>query len=170
MELVEIEDGVARLDAVFAPAARSPVDTSDPDWVDKLAAAFARPLMDQLDVRDRCETLLRAMVDRYATGDNATREAIRTLFDRYPSFRWAAHLPHEWRTAAEFRAHLLHLSARDQGADTRDEILTLQALCDRARELGLDTAPILSEVAAISSDTDRYGMGSTRDIIRRYAH
>ncbi|MFK3985113.1 hypothetical protein ACI2K4_32670 [Micromonospora sp. NPDC050397] len=170
MELVEIEDGMAQLDVLFAPAARAPVDTSDPDWVEKLAAAFATPPMDKLGVRHRCETLLRAIVDRYAADDQSTRASIRSLFDRYPSFRWAAHLPHEWHTVADFRARLILLSARDQGADTRDEILTLQALCDQARRLRLDTAPILSEVAALSSDTDRYGMGSTRDIILRYAH
>jgi hypothetical protein len=93
------------------------------------------------------------------------RAAVRRLFDRYTSFRWAAHLPREWDTAEEFRAHLIHLSACDQGSDTRDEILALRDLCDRALGLGIDTGPILDEVAAMSSDEDRYGMGSMRRVI-----
>ncbi len=36
---------------------------------------------------------------------------------------------------------------------------------DRARRAGIDVDPILHEVAAMSSDVDRYGMGSTRTII-----
>jgi hypothetical protein len=168
MDLAEIEDGVARLDALFAPTAKAPVDTSDPDWDNRLVAELATPLMDQLGLRDRTESLLNAIIDRYAMGDEATREAIRALFDRYTSFRWAAHLPADVHTAANFRGHLIHLSARDQGADTRDEILTLDALCARAEEVGLDLAPILSEVAAMSSDVDRYGMGSTREVILRH--
>ena len=74
----------------------------------------------------------------------------------------------DWDTAEEFRAHLVHLSARDQGADTRDEIVTLQQLCDQAWRVGVDVDPILEEVAAMSSEVDRYGMGSMRSIILRY--
>jgi hypothetical protein len=77
-------------------------------------------------------------------------------------------LPREWNTAEEFRARLVHLSARDQGADTRDEILALQDLCNRARQAGIDVDPILDEVAAMSSDVDRYGMGSMRSVILGY--
>jgi hypothetical protein len=112
--------------------------------------------------------VLRALIDGYGAGDEAERVAIRRLFDRYTSFRWAAHLPGEWDTATEFRARLVHLSARDQGADTRDEILVLRDLCDRAHRAGIDAAPILDEVAAMSSAVDRYGMGSMRGIILQY--
>jgi len=167
VDLAEIEAGVARLDAAFRPAAEAPVDINDPDWMAKLAAAHATPLVDQLGLRDETESVLRAVLHRYATGDEATRDGIRLFFDRYTAFRWAAHLPRDWHTAAEFRDELLHFSARDQGADTRDELLGLADLCDRARQLGLETNPIFTEVAALSSDVDRYGMGSTREILLR---
>nr|MDT0662949.1 hypothetical protein [Micromonospora sp. DSM 115978] len=167
MELQEIEYAVAELDALFAPTAHAPVDISDPDWMAKLAAAHATPLARQLGVADRTEAVLSAVIERYAAGDGATRAAIRDLFNRYTSFRWAAHLPRDWRTAADLRNHLIHLSARDQGADTRDELLALRDLLRRAEELGVDADPILSEVAAMSSDVDRYGMGSLRQILNR---
>ncbi len=62
------------------------------------------------------------------------------------------------------RSALMLLSVRDQGADTRDELMVLWAVCGEARAAGVDVDPILREVAAISSDVDRYGMGSVREI------
>ena len=75
--------------------------------------------------------------------------------------------PHDWTTAAEFRREVLRLSAVDQGLDARDELMALWATCGRARELGIDVEPVLREVAALSSDVDRYGMGSMQQLIMR---
>jgi hypothetical protein len=144
-----LEQEVARLDAVLEPIAKSPYD-GQPFEVP--APAGAR------------ETL-RALLDHYATGDDDARTAVRALFERYTSFRWAVYLPD-----ADFRTQLLHFSARDQGADTRDELLELNGLCAEAREAGVDLGPVLREVAALSSPVDKYGMGSTRDILLRAAN
>lgn len=168
MDLAEIEREVARLDAVIHPVAKQPVDIMDPDVFKNMGATIKAELA-ELDIEDDAEAVLRPLLAAYAAGDEATRAAIRQLFDRYTSFRWAAHLPREWDSAEDFRAHLVHLSARDQGADARDEILDLRDLCGRARQLGIDVDPILEEVAAMSSDVDRYGMGSTRRIILVYS-
>jgi len=167
MNLVDVEREMAWLDAVYRPVVNSPVDVGlrdDPEsWGAEVTAELGR-----LGVGDRAEAAVRAAVEVYAGGDEAVRAVVRRLFDRYTSFRWAAHLPWEWDTAEEFRARLIHLSARDQGADTRDEILGLGDLCERALGLGIDTGPILDEVAAMSSDEDRYGMGSMRSVILAY--
>jgi hypothetical protein len=163
MELTGVEREVAALDAVYRPVATAPVDLSEPGALSGVGARIRA-----LGVDGRAEAVLRAIVEAYAGGDEATRARIRGWFDRYPSFRWGAHLPRDWDTAAEFRARLVHLSARDQGADTRDEILALGELCARAARAGIDTGPVLDEVAAMSSDLDRYGMGSTREVIRRH--
>jgi hypothetical protein len=164
MNLVDVEREVAWLDAVYRPVAKSPVDAAVRDDPEAWGAAIEAELSG-LGVNDRAEAAVRAVIEIYAAGDETIRATVRRLFDRYTSFRWAAHLPREWDTAEEFRAHLIHLSARDQGSDTRDEILALRDLCDRALGLGIDTGPILDEVAAISSDDDRYGMGSMRRVI-----
>lgn len=167
MDLAEIEREIARLDALYRPVATRPVDIMDPDAFKEMGARIEADLA-RLGVEDEAQAVLRAVIERYATGDEPTRAAIRQMFDRYPSFRWAAHLPRQWRSAEEFRARLIHLSARDQGSDTRDEILGLRDLCDKALSAGIDVGPILDEVAAMSSDADRYGMGSMRSVILRY--
>jgi hypothetical protein len=157
----KLAETVARLDAALEPIAKRPVDLSDPDWAEKLRAA--EPL-DEAGVRAEAEEALRALLHRYEHGDDETRAAVRALFERYSSFRWAAHLP-----GADFRTRLLHLSARDQSSDARDELLALNDLCARARAEGVDIRPLLREVAALSSTIDKYGMGSIRDILLRCA-
>jgi hypothetical protein len=157
----KLAETVARLDAALAPIAKRPVDLSDPDWAGKMRAS--EPL-DEAGVRAEAEETLRALLGRYERGDDDQRAAVRALFERYSSFRWAAHLP-----GADFRTRLLHLSARDQSSDTRDELLTLNDLCARARAEGVDIRPPLREVAALSSTIDKYGMGSIRDILLRCA-
>ena len=167
MNLAAVEHEMAWLDTAYRPIAKGPVDAAVRDDPEAWGAAI-KAALDRLGVDDRAEAAVRAVIEVYAAGDETLRAAVRRLFDRYTSFRWAAHLPREWDTAAEFRSHLIHLSARDQGSDTRDEILELRDLCDRAHGLGIDTGPILDEVAAMSSDEDRYGMGSMRGVLLAY--
>jgi hypothetical protein len=167
MELAAIEEDVALLDAVLAPIVKAAVDTTDPEWLTKLHQS---PPVERAGVRDEAAAVLRAMIDAYATGDEATRMVVRGLFERYPSFRWAVQSPGRADTADGFRLHLLHLSARDQIPDTRDELLVLWDLCEQARTAGIDVVSILVDVAQISSDTDRYGMGSTRQLILNCVH
>ncbi|WP_284746930.1 hypothetical protein [Amycolatopsis sp. RTGN1] len=159
--MAELEETVARLDLRLEPIAKRPIDLSDPAWQEKLRAA--EPL-DEAGIRAEAEEALRALLDRYEHGDDETRTAVRAMFDRYSSFCWAAHLP-----GADFRTRLLHLSARDHGRDTRDEILALNDLCTEARAAGVDIGPLLREVADLSSTVDKYGMGSMRDILLRCA-
>src|SRR5262245_34172787 len=110
------------LDTVYRPVATAPVDSSDPEALRNLGATIKAEL-DRLGVDERAQAVLHAVVETYAGGDETVRIAIRRLFDRHTSFRWAANLPRDFHTAEEFRARLILLSARDQGSDTRDEIL-----------------------------------------------
>jgi hypothetical protein len=163
MTFAELAAEVARLDAVLAPIAHRPVDIADPRWADRLVAGPAP--MDEAGVRGPAEAALRELLHRYAEGDAETRAALRDLLRRHPSFRWAVHLPD-----ADLRTQLIHLSLRDQGSDTRDELLALQALCADARRAGVDVGAVLAQVAEMSSDVDHYGMGSMRDILLRYSN
>ncbi|MFC4066404.1 hypothetical protein [Actinoplanes subglobosus] len=104
-------------------------------------------------------TLLGELLDAYEQGPEPDRARIRGVFRRYRSFAWAAAEP------GDLRRRLVHLSALDQGDDTRDMLLALDGLCRRARAGGADIDPLLRAVAAMSSTENRMGMGSTRDIL-----
>lgn len=164
-EPAAIEEDVALLDAVLEPVVKAPVDVTDPDWMAKLQAA--PPPVDRAGVRAEADAVLTEILARYAE-DEAARPALRALFDRYTSFRWAVN-PQFPVTPEGVRSALLLLSVRDQGADTRDEIMVLRAVCEEARAAGVAVDPILREVAAMSSDVDRYGMGSLRRLLRKAA-
>jgi hypothetical protein len=167
VDLADVEREMERLDAVYRPVAARPVRQPDLDTLMNLGAKVEADLA-RLGVEDQAAAVVQAIVDLYAAGDETVRATLRGLFDRNTSFRWAAHLARDFRTADEFRARLIHLSARDQGADPRDEIMTLRFLCDSARQAGVYSNYILDEVAAMSSDIDRYGIGSMRSIVLRY--
>lgn len=164
-DLAAIEEDVALLDAVLEPIAKQPVNLGDPDWLAKLQAA--PPALDRAGVRPEAEAVLAEILGRYAE-DDAARPGLRALFDRYGSFRWAVH-PRFPVTPDGVRSALLLHSVRDQGADVRDEILAVRSVCDEARAAGVDVDPILREVAAMSSDVDRHGMGSVRALFLRTA-
>jgi len=56
----------------------------------------------------------------------------------------------------------------DQGSDTRDELLALHDYCQAATRAGVPIGPVLTQVAALSSDEDKYGMGSARGLLLRH--
>lgn len=163
MPLRELEQRVAELDEILRPIAQRPVDFSDPNWATKLANRM--PPTQEAEVSDEAEAVLADLLSHYEQGGEPARVAVRAIFACYPSFRWAAHLPFDETSPRSYRSRLLHVAAVDQGTDTRDVLLGLWDLADRARAAGIDIVPALTEVAAMSSDVDRYGMGSTRKIL-----
>ncbi|MET8861219.1 hypothetical protein [Streptomyces sp. NPDC004579] len=162
--LAELEEWVALIDACLEPIATRPVDLTDPDRTRTLREG-PRPL-DEAGVRPEAEVALRDVLFRYEQGDEGVRAALRALMERCHSFRWATTLPYE-PTPEGFRQRLLEISVGDQGHDTRDMMVELNDLCERARGVGVDIRPLLLDVATLSSGVDRYGMGSTRDILLR---
>ncbi|MFF7470867.1 hypothetical protein [Streptomyces sp. NPDC008092] len=165
-ELAELAERIALVDAYVEPVARRPVDLTDPDWARKMREG-PHPL-DEAGIRPEAEAALRDVLTRYEQGDDAVRAGLRALLERCPWFVWATTLPSE-PTPHSFRQRLLQMSAEDQGLDTRDMMLTLHDLCGQARDAGVDIRPLLLDVAGLSSDADRYGMGSTRHILLRAA-
>lgn len=154
-----MEKSIARLDAALRPVATSSTDPLDPDWEAKMRAFD--PIREAGLTKSDTESVLRDVLARYADGDDATRSAIRGMFDRYTSFGWAVHPPRQ-PTPESYRLRLLYFSATDQGRDARDELLGLNDLVTGAKADGVDITEMLVEIAAMSSDVDKYGMGSTR--------
>ncbi|CAG6392648.1 hypothetical protein NMG29_29775 [Streptomyces cocklensis] len=163
-ELAELEEWVTLIDACVEPLAKRPVDLTDPGWAEKMRKR-PHPL-DEAGVRPEAEAALREVLSRYEEGGEDARVALRALLDRCGSFRWATSLPYE-PTQRGFRQRLLEISVEDQGIDGRDMMVGLNGLSGKARDAGVDIRPLLREVAALSSDVDVQGMGSTRSILLR---
>lgn len=160
----ELEAEMAPLDARLKPIAESKVDISDPEWVEKLKSM--EPL-DQAGIRPEAQALLGKVLEVYRRASEENRRRIRDLFQRYGAFAWAAALPHRPTTEDRLRQHLLLYAVVDQGTDSRDAVLLLDALRAEAVKAGVDVKLILREVAALSSNEDRFGMGSTAEQLRR---
>jgi len=165
MSLEEFELRMMDLEQRLRPIADRPVDITKPGWDLRLMQS-PHPL-DRAGVRLEAELLLQQLIKVYRACGEDEREAVRKLFAEYRAFAWAASLPCEPTTEENFRQHLLLFSITDQGRDSRDAILLLQDLCRRARAAGVNMAPVLKDVAVLSSDQNKYGMGSTRDMLLR---
>jgi len=161
----ELELRIMDLEQRLAPIANLPVDITRPGWSERLRES--RHPFDRAGIRAEAESLLEDLLRRYRTGTDQDREAIRKLFAEHKALAWAASLPFAPTTEAHVRQHLLLFSIKDQGRDSRDALLSLQDLCRTAQQAGVDLAPLLVEVAQLSSDENRFGMGSTRQMLWR---
>jgi len=153
----ELASRLAALDAALRPIANRPIDITQPGWAEQRIAP-----LDEAGVRAGCEALLVDLLALYASSSDDERTQLRALYDRHSAFAWAATVDDAPHTEAGFRQQLLLLSLKDQGRDARDEILQLRWLCGEARNAGVDVDAILRDVAALSSDVDKYRMGSMR--------
>lgn len=163
IDLPNLKWRMVALDQQIHPIAHRPVDISKPGWTNTLASR--RHPFDEAGVRNEGEALLRELLAGYAVATDLERQSIRGYVETCRSFAWAATLPFDPDTRENLRQHLLLFSMHDQGQDSRDAILLLQALCQTAKKAGVHPAAILREVAALSSATNKYGMGSTRDML-----
>ncbi len=161
--LTELALQVAEINEKLRPIATRPLDFNDPKFVNRLAQKQS-PL-DEAGVRPATENLLELLAAEYANSDDETRLAIRGLFAHYEHFAWAASFASPPVTEGDFRRHLILFSMFDQGRDSRDALLALQALYEQARTRGFDIRPIAREVAQMSSETNKYGMGSTKQML-----
>jgi hypothetical protein len=160
-----ISQRLARLDERLRPIAKGIVDLSDPAWVEKFRKG-PKPL-DQAGVRPEAEALLELLLASYRTGSPTVRTSIRSLFALNSSFTWATPVRQPITTEQGFRQALLKISAVDQAQDLRDTILHLNELSSKAEAVGVNTGPILDEVAALSCDKSGGQMGSMRRLLLR---
>lgn len=160
-KLTTWKEQIARMDAALHPIANRPINFF------ALLFNLRRPNnpLQQAGVKTQAEQLLAELIEYYPTTDDEMRQAIRKLFDDYQSFSWAATLPYQPVTDESFRAHLILFSIKDHERDTRDAIMLLDSLCEKARSAGVKMEPILKEIAELSSDVNKYGMGSTRSLL-----
>lgn len=154
---------IAELDRRLRPIAHRPVDITKAGWGVRLVQG-PHPL-DEAGVRREAELLLNEVIAFYRANSDEGCKAIRELFEEHRAWAWASSLSSEPTTEENFRQHLLLFSIKDQERDSRDALLWLQHLCRSARSAGLKVATVLKEVAALSSNKNKYGMGSTQKML-----
>lgn len=156
---------IAALNKKLKPIADCPVDTNDPHWEEKLRNGPRA--LDAAGVRKEAESTLEDILEAYATGDDSMRASLRKLFAKNSAFSWATGVASSPTTARGFRRHLLLISVRDQSADFRDTLLYLNDVYKEALAAGVDTGPVLREVAELSSDKSETAMGSLKSVLLR---
>jgi hypothetical protein len=160
--IYELAASISALDEKIRPIANRPIDISNPGWTANLDKRV-HPL-DEAGLRTEAEHVIEHLLSEYPKADQSGRELLRELLARNPSFAWAASLPFAADTPERFRMHVLFFSIRDLGRDSRDAYLELQALCQAAQQAGFSAEAVL-EAAALSSTKNRFGTGSTRDML-----
>ena len=151
------------LEERLRPIADRPVDITKPGWDVRLRQR-QHPL-DEAGIRRDAEILLEELIGFYQARAEESRHALRKLLEEYRSFAWAASLSFDPTTEESFRQHLILFSIKDQGRDSRDALLSLQHLCREARSAGVNSTPVLKEVAELSSGMNKDGMGSTKEML-----
>lgn len=165
--LSEYDAEFSFLDLKLQAIAQRPVDTSDRGWAQKLASC-PNPL-DEAGVRAEAESLLAKAAELYTKTPSARGE-IRDLFARYRSASWALWPSQQPTTPELFRLWVLVISMKDQYQDARDTLSVLWRICRVAAGAGVDIRPILESVATISSNENRYGMGSLHSMLLDAPH
>lgn len=155
---------IGALNTRLEPFCDRKVDIADPAWVTKLTAS--QPL-EEAGVKVEAERLLVEIVEYYAGTSDERRAQIRKLFDRNRAFAWAAALPDRPVSAVTVRQNLLLFSIIDLGRDSRDATLWLMDICKSANLAGVPLNELLDEVAALSNNHNKHGMGSARDLLLR---
>jgi hypothetical protein len=103
---------------------------------------------------------------KYREGSDDERAEIRETFAKDPVLSRSL-LPFPPKSQDELRDHVTLFVIADQGLDTRDAILAIDALCNDARTRGLDVDAVLREHLPLASDEDKYGWGTTRALLER---
>ena len=163
MSIHDFELRIMELEERLRPIADRPVDMTSPGWASRLKHRI-HPLK-EAGVRSRVEALLEELISAYEAADQAARQAMRKLFVEYRAFAWAASLSTQPTTVADFHQHLLLFSLKDQERDSRDALLWLLDICKQARDAEVNTRPVLEQVAQLSSEQNKFGMGSTREML-----
>jgi len=163
MDLDNFQLRIMDFEQRLRPIADRPVDITKPGWGARLAQS--PPPLDEAGVRGEAELLLEELISFYQVCAADNRHAVRKLFEENRAFAWAASLPFDPTTQESFQRHLVLFSMKDQGRDSRDALLWLQDLCRKARSAGVSTTPVLKVVAELSSDRNKYGMGSTKEML-----
>lgn len=155
------EARLSEIDQAVSPIAKRPVNLED---LSRRIAAADRNRINEFCLEN--QGLMSELISAYETGDENDRARIRKFFTDFDSFAWAVSYRMKTDTDSELRNYFIYLSILDQGFDTRDFLLTIRGMVDYAKQKQLDYRRVMREVAAFSSTVDRFGWGTTQEILR----
>ena len=154
------------LNQKLMPIVNAEVDINTPDWTEKLAR---RPHpADVSGLRLKIETLFGEIVKQFEFYNPNQRQQIIDLMYQNDALMYAACLDAVHNTPDGFRKRMILFVIDDQGKDTRDAMLALDAFRTDAEIQGIDVNSIFKEMASIASTRDKFGWGSTRDLFLKY--
>lgn len=153
----------AILEAYLRPLASRVIDVSDPESLLRLTRG--PHALDEAGVRAEAEAFLMEVLQTYPELSLPEQAETRRLFARHPSILWAVGVPASHAPEERTRLALIRFALLDQGRDGRDALLELEQICREARAAGVDLSPLLRTAAEAASESDRYGMGSTRRML-----
>jgi hypothetical protein len=142
------------------------IDINSPDWEEKMMNQ-AHPA-DESGLRPQIESFFEELVENFEYLTFEQRARVIDLMASKSYLMQSAVLKDDMGTASGFRKALILFVIQDQGADTRDAILALRSIWDHGKKHGFDIDVLFREMAGLSSDEDKYGMGSTRDLFNNY--
>lgn len=151
------------LDEQLHPIVHAEIDINAPDWLEQLEN-FPHPA-DSSGLRDEISSLFNQIVTKFESLNDEQRQRVIDLMDKKDSLMYSAVLDIDRSTPEGFRKHMILFVIEDQGKDTRDAIMALDHYRKDAEEHGINVNLIFQEMAKIASTRDKYGWGTTRDLL-----
>lgn len=118
-----------------------------------------------LDLKDLANAIVNQLIDQFPKLNARERLSLSELVDQYNGVTWLTDITTKVETIEAFKANLIWFVIRDQEKDTRDAILSLRSLIEKGRALDYPVKALLQEVSELASQEDKYGWGSTRNLI-----
>jgi hypothetical protein len=154
---------IESLDERLHSIVHAEIDINAPDWEEQLSNS-PHPA-DESGLRTEIETLFNDIIGHFESFTPEHRQAIIDLMDENDSLMYSAVIDADFDTPDGFWKIMILFVIEDQGKDTRDAIVTLGHYRKHAQQLGLDTDRIFNQLAVLASNRDKYGWGSTRDLL-----
>lgn len=154
------------LDKQLMPIVHADVDINDPDWREKLENE-PHPA-DQSGLRAAIADLFNEIVGCFEALNHEHRQRVIDLMGENDSLMYSAVIDADYNSPDGFRKYLILFVIKDQGKDTRDAIVTLTHYRQDGEQRGIDVNEIFREAAGMASTKDKYGWGSTRDLLLNY--
>lgn len=148
------------------PVVKAKVDTSAPDWLQQLENS-PHPA-DESGLRQEIQSLFNEIIAKFQACDVDQRQQIIDLMDQNDCLMYSAVIDGNIDTTEGFRRKMVLVVLEDQGKDPRDTVLTLAQLRKEAEKNSIDADAIFREMAAIASKRDKYGWGSTSDLLLKH--